>query len=158
MQYFGRAIGSVSKTWNSINPATLSGAIDVIVVENEDGELHCSPFHVRFGKFQLLRPSQKKVRFIVNGEVTDIPMKLTEEGEAFFVFETDGFVPKHLQTSPVVSAISSPTESPRIPPDNGDVNDSGNGEGMEFLDIGEGISDNAIPPPSDQIASLCHVQ
>lgn len=29
--------GSVSKTWNSINPATLSGAIDVIVVEQEDG-------------------------------------------------------------------------------------------------------------------------
>ena len=31
--------GSVSKTWNSINPATLSGAIDVIVVELEDGKL-----------------------------------------------------------------------------------------------------------------------
>lgn len=30
--------GSVSKTWNSINPATLSGAIDVIVVELEDGK------------------------------------------------------------------------------------------------------------------------
>lgn len=30
--------GSVSKTWNSINPATLSGAIDVIVIEQEDGE------------------------------------------------------------------------------------------------------------------------
>lgn len=37
MQYVGRAIGSVSKTWNSINPATLSGAIDVIVIEQEDG-------------------------------------------------------------------------------------------------------------------------
>ncbi len=34
MRSFG---GSVSKTWNSINPATLSGAIDVIVVEHEDG-------------------------------------------------------------------------------------------------------------------------
>ena len=29
--------GSVSKTWNSINPATLSGAVDVIVVAQEDG-------------------------------------------------------------------------------------------------------------------------
>ena len=28
----------MSKTWNSINPATLSGAIDVIVVEQEDGK------------------------------------------------------------------------------------------------------------------------
>lgn len=33
--------GSVSKTWNSINPATLSGAIDVIVIEQEDGECVC---------------------------------------------------------------------------------------------------------------------
>ena len=38
MQYVRSISGSVSKTWNSINPATLSGAIDVIVVENEDGE------------------------------------------------------------------------------------------------------------------------
>ena len=80
MQYVRSFSGSVSKTWNSINPATLSGAIDVIVVELEDGmgfsmqtlpsveaktllgTLACSPFHVRFGKFSLLRPSEKKVR------------------------------------------------------------------------------------------------
>ncbi len=37
MQYVRSLGGSVSKTWNSINPATLSGAIDVIVVEQEDG-------------------------------------------------------------------------------------------------------------------------
>ncbi len=39
MQYVRSLGGSVSKTWNSINPATLSGAIDVIVVELEDGML-----------------------------------------------------------------------------------------------------------------------
>ena len=38
MQYVRSISGSVSKTWNSINPSTLSGAIDVIVVELEDGE------------------------------------------------------------------------------------------------------------------------
>jgi phosphatidate phosphatase LPIN len=37
MQYVRSFSGSVSKTWNSINPATLSGAIDVIVVEQDDG-------------------------------------------------------------------------------------------------------------------------
>jgi phosphatidate phosphatase LPIN len=61
MQYVRSISGSVSKTWNSINPATLSGAIDVIVIEQEDGTLACSPFHVRFGKFSLLRPYEKKV-------------------------------------------------------------------------------------------------
>jgi phosphatidate phosphatase LPIN len=44
-----------------INPSTLSGAIDVIVVEGPDGNLACSPFHVRFGKLKLLLPSEKKV-------------------------------------------------------------------------------------------------
>ena len=39
MQYVRSFGGSVSKTWNSINPATLSGAIDVIVVEQEDGRI-----------------------------------------------------------------------------------------------------------------------
>jgi len=46
MQYVRSISGSVSKTWNSINPATLSGAIDVIVVEQEDGE-RCSGSHRR---------------------------------------------------------------------------------------------------------------
>ncbi|OLL23123.1 Nuclear elongation and deformation protein 1 [Neolecta irregularis DAH-3] len=108
MQYVGRAFGSVSRTWNSINPATLSGAIDVIVVERENGDLVCSPFHVRFGKFSTFRPSEKKVEFRINGDKTDFAMKLGEGGEAFFVFETDRAVPQELQTSPVLSPTTSP--------------------------------------------------
>ena len=46
MQYVRSISGSVSKTWNSINPATLSGAIDVIVIEQEDGELELPYFPV----------------------------------------------------------------------------------------------------------------
>ncbi|KAJ6264521.1 Lipin-3 [Drechslerella dactyloides] len=120
--------GSVSKTYNSINPATLSGAIDVIVIEQENGDLACSPFHVRFGKFSLLRPLEKKasqlipafplkcpesppltnVEFRVNGHHTNFPMKLGEGGEAFFVFETSSDIPEDLQTSPLVSPAASP--------------------------------------------------
>lgn len=115
MQYVERAIGSVSKTWSSINPATLSGGIDVIVVEHPDGTLACSPFHVRFGKFQILKPSQKKVEVIVNGKSTNIPMKLGDSGEAYFVFETSTNVqgiPEELLSSPVMSAMNSPPQSP----------------------------------------------
>ncbi|ETN41774.1 uncharacterized protein HMPREF1541_03711 [Cyphellophora europaea CBS 101466] len=108
MQYV-RSLGSgVSKTWNSINPATLSGAIDVIVVEQADGTLACSPFHVRFGKFSLLRPSEKRVEFQVNGAKQDYAMKLGDGGEAFFVFETAGDIPEALQTSPLSSPETSP--------------------------------------------------
>ncbi|KAF3913836.1 Lipin-3 [Orbilia brochopaga] len=116
MQYVRSIAGSVSKTYNSINPATLSGAIDVIVIEQENGDLACSPFHVRFGKFSLLRPLEKKaiylcylqVEFRVNGHHTNFPMKLGEGGEAFFVFETSSDIPEDLQTSPLVSPAASP--------------------------------------------------
>ncbi|TPX17244.1 uncharacterized protein E0L32_003362 [Thyridium curvatum] len=108
MQYVRNLSDSVSTAWNSINPATLSGAIDVIVVEQEDGSLLCSPFHVRFGKFSLLRPYEKKVEFKVNGKKQDYSMKLGEGGEAFFVFETSDNIPRSLQTSPISSPASSP--------------------------------------------------
>lgn len=108
MQYVRNLSDSVSTAWNSINPSTLSGAIDVIVVEHEDGTLSCSPFHVRFGKFSLLRPSDKKVEFSVNGRRQDYAMKLGDGGEAFFVFETSDNIPQALQTSPLVSPASSP--------------------------------------------------
>ncbi|KAF7513853.1 hypothetical protein GJ744_006467 [Endocarpon pusillum] len=111
MQYVRSISGSVSKTWNSINPATLSGAVDVIVIEQEDGSLACSPFHVRFGKFSLLRPYEKKVEFKVNGAKQNYSMKLGEGGEAFFVFETTDDIPESLQTSPLVSPASSPPNS-----------------------------------------------
>ncbi|ODV89513.1 hypothetical protein CANCADRAFT_12477, partial [Tortispora caseinolytica NRRL Y-17796] len=121
MQYVGKAIGSVSKTWNSINPATLSGAIDVIVVDQPNGELASSPFHVRFGKFSTLRPSQKRVDFSVNGKKVDLSMKLGDEGEAFFVFQTDYQVPEELMTSPLVSPSSSPSSTVSAPSDEPDL-------------------------------------
>ncbi|KAE8451161.1 hypothetical protein EG329_004833 [Mollisiaceae sp. DMI_Dod_QoI] len=110
MQY----VRSIKKTWDSLNPATLSGAIDVIVVEQEDGSLACSPFHVRFGKFSLLRPFEKKVEFRVNDVKQDYAMKLGEGGEAFFVFETSDNIPEAMQTSPLVSPASSPPLQPAV--------------------------------------------
>ncbi len=118
MNYVRSITGSVSKGWNSINPATLSGAIDTIVVEREDGTLACSPFHVRFGKYQILRPSDKKVEFRVNGQLQDYAMKLGEGGEAFFVFETSAAIPAELQTSPIASPVASPEQKPvQLPQD-----------------------------------------
>lgn len=64
MEYVGKLSNlftSVQTFYNELNPATLSGAIDIVVVKQKDGELACSPFHVRFGKFSLLMPQEKKV-------------------------------------------------------------------------------------------------
>lgn len=128
MQYVRTISDSVSTAWNSINPATLSGAIDVIVVEQEDGSLSCSPFHVRFGKFSLLRPSDKKVEFKVNGAKQEYSMKLGEGGEAFFVFETTDNVPQSMQTSPLVSPAASPVSSPTLAPTASDLKEPDNFE------------------------------
>ena len=38
-----------------------TGAIDVIVVQQEDGTLRCTPFHVRFGKLGVFQSLQNKV-------------------------------------------------------------------------------------------------
>lgn len=94
--------------YSEINAATLTGAIDVIVVEQPDGTYLCSPFHVRFGKLGVLRSREKIVDIEINGEPVDIHMKLGESGEAFFVEEcSEGdleILPHHMATSPIPSS------------------------------------------------------
>ena len=53
---------NVQDFYSEINAATLTGAIDVIVVQQEDGSYKCSPFHVRFGKLGVLKAREKIVR------------------------------------------------------------------------------------------------
>lgn len=53
---------TVKELYRGLNPATLTGGIDVIVVQQPDGSFQCSPFHVRFGKLGVLRSKEKIVR------------------------------------------------------------------------------------------------
>ncbi|XP_078275040.1 phosphatidate phosphatase LPIN2-like isoform X2 [Rhinoraja longicauda] len=95
---------TVKELYKGLNPATLTGCIDVIVVRQPDGSLLCSPFHVRFGKLGVLRSKEKVVDIEINGEPVELQMKLGHNGEAFFVEETEkneGIVPTHLTTSPI---------------------------------------------------------
>ncbi|XP_061670492.1 phosphatidate phosphatase LPIN1 isoform X2 [Syngnathoides biaculeatus] len=110
MNYVGQLAGQVfvqvKELYRGLNPATLSGCIDVIVVRRPNGSLHCSPFHVRFGKMGVLRSREKVVDIEINGEAVSLHMKLGENGEAFFVKEAENtleVVPAHLATSPIVS-------------------------------------------------------
>ncbi|KAJ2881552.1 lipin Ned1 [Coemansia aciculifera] len=140
MQYVGKVFSTVSQLYKELNPATLSGAIDVVVVEGRDGEFSCSPFHVRFGKLQLLRPSDKAVQVIVNDVPADFYMKVGDAGEGFFVLETEADVPSQFATSPVAS----PSLSFR------------NAEDPDFLDLGgnvktdenELVADGYVSAPS----------
>lgn len=107
MSFLGRMISSVSDFYKDINPATLTGAIDVIVVEDLNGNFACSPFHVRFGKFKVFKTQDKTVLIHVNDKSVPIMMKIGEAGEAFFVNETTDDVPKEYQTSPLLNPMDS---------------------------------------------------
>ncbi|KAJ3332745.1 hypothetical protein HDU76_013230 [Blyttiomyces sp. JEL0837] len=110
LQAWREVVSTVADFYGNINPATLSGAIDIVVVQQESGELSCSPFHVRFGKLKLLRPVEKKVLISINGEPTDLVMKVGEAGEAFFVVKTERPVPSEYATSPLTTPGSIPDD------------------------------------------------
>ena len=77
----------------------------------------------------------------------DYSMKLGEEGEAFFVFETSANIPAGLQTSTVVSPASSPAS---IPGAKGASDDSL--QEPDYLDLSGGSGAGVAPvrgvPPS----------
>ena len=68
-----------------INSATLTGAVDIVIVEQEDGTFRSTPFHVRFGKIGVVWCDNKKLEVEVNGqEVEELAMTLDPRGKAFF--------------------------------------------------------------------------
>ncbi|XP_062445618.1 phosphatidate phosphatase LPIN3 isoform X2 [Rhea pennata] len=83
MNYVGQLAETVFVTvkelYRGLNPATLTGCIDVIVVRQPDNSFQCSPFHVRFGKLGVLR-SKEKVGNIPSRLCTSpIPMEESPE-------------------------------------------------------------------------------
>lgn len=98
MDYVEKFFDSVQSALN-INPSTFSGAIDIVVVQQSNGEFSddspltntgsfkSTPFHVRFGKFQVLNAGEKTVTLAINDHVSDIKMKLGDSGSAYFVRE-----------------------------------------------------------------------
>ncbi|CAG9536312.1 unnamed protein product [Cercopithifilaria johnstoni] len=111
MNYAYRLLDNVKYFYKTLNPASLSGAIDLIVVEQPDGSYLSTPFHVRFGKYGVLNSDEKYVDITINGEEIDLKMKLGENGIAFFTEPTtDAHVPEYLVTSPVPGSSSTPVD------------------------------------------------
>uniref|UniRef100_A0A5B6ZWK7 Putative phosphatidate phosphatase PAH1 isoform X3 n=1 Tax=Davidia involucrata TaxID=16924 RepID=A0A5B6ZWK7_DAVIN len=64
------------------------GAVDVIVVQQQDRTFRSTPWYVRFGKFQgVLKGAEKIVRINVNGVEANFHMYLDNSGEAYFIRE-----------------------------------------------------------------------
>ena len=58
--------------------------MDIIVIKYPDETYKSSPFRIRFGSFKVFKAKEKIINVIVNGHKTDISMRLSESGEAYF--------------------------------------------------------------------------
>ncbi|XP_041080976.1 phosphatidate phosphatase LPIN2-like isoform X1 [Polyodon spathula] len=168
MNYVGQLAETVFVTvkelYKGLNPATLTGGIDVIVVRQPDGSLQCSPFHVRFGKLGVLRSREKVVDIEINGEQVELHMKLGDNGEAFFVEENEDHkerVPAHLCTSPIPLEGLEGCEAAESPPITGSRRkkrrrkrtrsetpwreEGGSSDDERELQASEGLGEDAVP-------------
>jgi len=118
MDYLNTVYSGLHK-FLKLNTATLSGAVDIIVIQqtvpssnvlNESVDIETdwrsedhakkqccyftsTPFHIRFGKTKLLNSSEHVVQIRINNKTIDLTMKLGPEGVAYFEqpFEEDLF-------------------------------------------------------------------
>ena len=73
----------------------LSGAMDILVIEEPEGEYRSSSFHVRFGSLQVLRAKEQDIDIYINGRKKNVKMKLASCGDAYFSYdELDPYMEK----------------------------------------------------------------
>ena len=65
----------------------LSGAMDILVIEEPEGEYRSSSFHVRFGSLKVLRSVEQDIDIYVNGRKKNVKMKLANCGDAYFLYD-----------------------------------------------------------------------
>ncbi|KAL4560570.1 hypothetical protein LXL04_032723 [Taraxacum kok-saghyz] len=81
--YLSQSVYSVATPFHPFG-----GAVDIIVVQQQDGSFRSTPWYVRFGKFQgVLKGAEKIVKIEVNGTEADFHMYLDNSGEAYFIKE-----------------------------------------------------------------------
>ena len=69
----------------AVNPTTLSGCMDIVVIRQPDGTYKSSPFHIRFGKFKVFSNARKTVHISINNEESrQVMMRLSASGQAYF--------------------------------------------------------------------------
>ncbi|XP_022745799.1 phosphatidate phosphatase PAH1 isoform X2 [Durio zibethinus] len=108
------------------------GAVDVIVVQQQDGTFRSTPWYVRFGKFQgVLKGAEKVVRITVNGIEADFHMCLDNSGEAYFVREVD-------------SGKGIETNGDLKDSDGEFIQDDGNKKIAEFCRLEHSVSDSGV--------------
>ena len=64
-----------------------SGSMDIIVIESPNGEYKSSAFHVRFGSLKVIKAKEQNIEIFVNSKKTNLTMKLSSSGDAYFQFD-----------------------------------------------------------------------
>ena len=64
-----------------------SGSMDILVIESPNGEYKSSAFHVRFGSLKVIKAKEKNIDIFVNSKKTNVTMKLSSSGDAYFQFD-----------------------------------------------------------------------
>jgi len=85
MNFISGIVNNIAK----INSATLSGAVDVVFVEQDDGTYRSTPFNVRFGKIGVVWSKQKIIDIEINGKEVELKMILDDYGVAYFEEKDD---------------------------------------------------------------------
>ena len=84
MGVISKIFTNVSEIYNIVNPLTLSGVNDIIVIKRKDGTYHCSPFQLRFSRLQFINSKSQIVHLFINGQITDVNMAITSQGDLYF--------------------------------------------------------------------------
>ncbi|POO02447.1 Lipin [Trema orientale] len=128
------------------------GAVDVIVVRQQDGTFRSTPWYVRFGKFQgVLKGAEKVVRISVNGVEANFHMYLDNSGEAYFVKEVD--VGKGSEPNGVAKSSDDQEFTEGRSSINGDRQDNEN-EHVGIRRLEHSVSDSAVVQLQDECDSL----
>ena len=61
--------------------------MDVIAVQDEKGNFRSTSFHVRFGSFKVLKSKEKIIDIYTNNVKTNVNMKLSASGDAYFTYD-----------------------------------------------------------------------
>ncbi|XP_060668605.1 phosphatidate phosphatase PAH1 isoform X2 [Ziziphus jujuba] len=118
------------------------GAVDVIVVQQQDGTFRSTPWYVRFGKFQgVLKGTEKIVRIAVNGIEANFHMYLDNSGEAYFVKEVDTSKESEINDVDGSDNLDISVEDSRI---HGDKQNNGNENGLDIHRLQHSVSDSGV--------------
>jgi phosphatidate phosphatase LPIN len=129
------------------------GAVDVIVVQQQDGTFRSTPWYVRFGKFQgVLKGAEKIVHIAVNGVEANFHMYLDNSGEAYFIKEVD--TGKGSETNGVVKD----SDSLEVTVDDSSIGDNNKDSSNDNVDdihrLEHSISDSVVVRLRDESVSL----